>query len=122
MKKSNILFIDDEIVLASKIKQILELEEYIVHYESSAITALEYLKNHVPNLIICDIMMPEMDGFEFYYEIQKTTLKAIPFVFLSANNNFANAAVKINLCAEDCLTKPISRKDLLNAIVVKLKK
>ena len=55
MKKAIILFIDDEIVLASKIKQILELEDYFVQYESSAIIALDYLKENIPDLIICDI-------------------------------------------------------------------
>ncbi len=122
MKKAIILFIDDEIVLASKIKQILELEDYFVQYESSAIIALDYLKENIPDLIICDIMMPEMDGFEFYEEFQKLGLTNIPFVFLTANNKVADMEKRTNLGIEDYLTKPISRIDLLKAIEIRLNK
>ena len=121
MKKNNILFIDDEVVLASKIKQILELEDYYVRYESSALLALEYLKSNIPDLIICDIMMPEMDGFEFYDQLQKIGQNNIPFVFLTANNKVEDLATKTNLSIEDYLTKPISRVNLLNAVEIRLK-
>jgi len=122
MKKSNILFIDDEEILASKIKQILEFEDYVVHYESSGITALEYLKNNIPDLIICDITMPEMDGFEFYEEFQSLNYLDVPFIFLTANNKLNDFRKGMSLGADDYLTKPISRANLLEAIQIRLKK
>lgn len=120
MKKSKILFIDDEETLASKIKQILEFENFEVQYESSGISALEYLNNNAPDLIICDIMMPEMDGFQFYEAFQKLESKNIPFIFLSANYKLDEFKNRINLETEDFLSKPISRTDLLKAIEKKL--
>jgi len=120
MKKIKILFIDDEKVLASKIKQILEFEDFEVQYESSGMGALEYLNNNIPDLIICDIMMPEMDGFQFYEAFRMLDCKNIPFIFLSANYKLDEFRNRTNLESEDFLTKPISRTDLLNAIEKRL--
>jgi len=120
MKKIKILFIDDEEILASKIKQILEFEDFEVQYESSGISALEYLNNNVTDLIICDIMMPEMDGFQFYEAFQTLDNKNIPFIFLSANYKLDEFRNRTNLESEDFLTKPISRTDILKAIEKRL--
>ena len=122
MDKYNILFIDDEETLASKIKQILEFEDYFVHYESSGISALEYLKDNIPDLVICDIRMPEMDGFEFYEAFQKLNYVDVPFIFLTANNKLTDFRKGMSLGADDYLAKPISRVTLIEAIEIRLKK
>lgn len=78
---------------------------------------------NVPDLIICDIMMPVMDGYAVLHMLQKNEkLQNIPFVFLSAKNERTDIRKGMQLGADDYISKPFEPTDLLNVIAVRLKK
>jgi two-component system sensor histidine kinase/response regulator len=76
-----------------------------------------------PDLILLDILMPELDGFEMFKKLQKDKKKmSIPLIFLSAKGKKTDIRFGMNLGAEDYLTKPINVNDLMNAVKNKIKK
>ena len=121
MKK--ILIIEDEEVLRQNLKEILTLEGFQVMVASNGIDGLELFQTLNPDLILCDIKMPRMDGYEVLQAIRNlpgglTT----SFIFLSAKVEHDDIRSGMNLGADDYLLKPVNRKDLLNAINRRLEK
>lgn len=121
--KERILLIEDEIELQQNLKEILEYHSFSVLTADNGIQAIFKIKKQKVDLIICDIMMPEMDGYEFL-KIFRTEErnKHIPFIFLSAKVSAEDKQKGIQVGAEDYLTKPISAKLLLNSIFTNLEK
>lgn len=121
--KERILLIEDEIELQQNLKEILEHHSFSVLTADNGIQAIFKIKKQKVDLIICDIMMPEMDGYEFL-KIFRTEErnKHIPFIFLSAKVSAEDKQKGIQAGAEDYLTKPISAKLLLNSIFTNLEK
>lgn len=111
----NILAVDDDTVHLVLIKSILEdLPEYNVYTETSGRDALETLSKTDIDLVLLDIQMPGMNGFEVYEEIRKTS--NIPIVFLTAENNLETLTKANNIKIDDVLFKPIMPLALLEIL------
>ncbi|HZL09040.1 MAG TPA: response regulator [Prolixibacteraceae bacterium] len=121
MKK--ILFIDDNISLLEEILEALKFEGYHVLGASKGFEGIEIAKKEKPDLILCDILMPEMDGFEIYKKIKdNTSTSLIPFVFLTALAEPDEIRKGMELGADDYIIKPILLEDLLEVISIMLQK
>jgi CRP/FNR family transcriptional regulator, polysaccharide utilization system transcription regulator len=121
MKK--ILIIEDNLDVRENTAEILELANYHVLTAENGKIGVELAKSENPDLIICDIMMPELDGYGVIHmlsRIPKTS--TIPFIFLSAKADKSDIRKGMNLGADDYITKPFDETQLLDAIEIRLKK
>ncbi|MFZ1081389.1 MAG: hybrid sensor histidine kinase/response regulator [Candidatus Kryptoniota bacterium] len=122
-ESSLILLVDDEEENLELFSTILEDVGYRVVTATNAGNALELLKSNKPDLIISDIYMPEMGGFEFYERVQKIAeLRSVPFIFLSALADRQHVNEGKELGADDYLTKPIDIDELITTVRGKLKR
>jgi len=116
-----ILLIEDNLHVRENTTEILELAGYKVITASNGKEGVELAENQIPDLIICDIMMPELDGYGVLEILKKNSSTAtIPFIFLSAkeeNTNFQKSQG-----ADAYLTKPFDDANLLETIKTWLKK
>ncbi len=118
-----ILLVDDEQVNLELFSAILEEEGYRTLSARDAAYALKLLESDRPDLIISDIYMPEMGGFEFYEKVQGLPeLRSVPFIFLSALSDRAHVREGKELGADDYLTKPIDIDELVTTVRGKLKR
>lgn len=121
MKK--ILLIEDNQEVRENTCEILELAGYNVVTAPNGKVGVELAQKENPDLIICDIMMPELDGYGVLHILNKKTETAgIPFIFLTAKTEKTDIRKGMNLGADDYLTKPFDDTDLLNAIEARLRK
>lgn len=101
--------------------QMLELEGFAVVAAENGRLGLEAARREPPDLVICDVMMPEMDGHEVVGALRASSDTAtVPFIFLTARGDRADVRAGMNLGADDYLTKPVIREDLLEAIRARL--
>ena len=108
----NILLVEDEVSLAMIVKDALEEEGYEVAIARDGLEGLEqYFKEH-PALIIADVMMPEVDGFEMGRRIRRME-KEVPVLFLSARSSVDDIVFGFGLGANDYLRKPFSLRELI---------
>ena len=118
-----ILLIEDNNDMRENIAEILELASYDVETAENGKVGVVKAKKNVPDLIISDIMMPEMDGYEVLYMLSKDENTAgIPFIFLTAKADSSDFRKGMNLGADDYITKPFEEMDLLNAIESRFKR
>lgn len=121
MKK--ILLIEDNPDVRENTQEILTLANYDVVVADNGKAGVDMAQHEKPDLIICDIMMPELDGYGVLHILSKNEETAtIPFIFLTAKTEKADIRKGMNLGADDYLTKPFDDTDLLNAIEVRLRK
>ncbi|NEP79482.1 MAG: hybrid sensor histidine kinase/response regulator [Okeania sp. SIO3C4] len=121
MKK--ILVIEDEQVILEIITDVLEAEKFIVIGAENGKIGVEKALENVPDLIICDVMMPELDGYGVLKLLRKNLVtEAIPFIFLTAKSTKADLREGMELGADDYLTKPFTRDELMKAINTRLEK
>jgi CRP-like cAMP-binding protein len=119
----DILLIDDNAELSENITAILELAHYNVRYASDGKKGVEMATERCPDLVICDVMMPNLDGFGVLHILRKNPATAgIPFIFLTARNDKADFRAGMNSGADDYITKPFDAMDLLNVVEVRLKR
>jgi CheY-like chemotaxis protein len=112
-----ILLVEDEDVLRENLKEILELYDYNVVAFSNGLDALNFMNKNEINLIISDLMMPQMDGHELLGKIKSTPhLSAIPFILLSAKIEEKDKEKSLQMGADLYLTKPIKTLDLIKSI------
>lgn len=122
-KQTTVLIIEDNDDIREGTKEILELTGYRVYDAPEGKTGVELALKHLPDVILCDIMMPELDGFGVLYMLSKHQQAAtIPFIFLTAKAERADIRKAMELGADDYLTKPFDDIELLNAIETRLKK
>ena len=115
MKK--ILVVDDDNILRKLLKHFLEKQGYQVKDVGSGGEGLVAFAEYQPDLIVSDISMPEMDGFEFCQQLRSQPQgQIIPFIFLSAKNDLADRVLGHSLGADDYLTKPFEVEELLAKI------
>ncbi len=113
----NILVVEDEPEMRRNLLTILRLEGFQVLNAENGAAGLDLAKKEKPDLILCDVMMPEMDGHELLAALRSNPDTAsIPFIFLTAKGEKPDIRNGMNLGADDYLTKPVSRGDLLSAI------
>ncbi|MGP8215434.1 MAG: response regulator [Bacteroidia bacterium] len=123
MIKHTVLLIDDSADLRENISELLELASYNVLVSEDGVKGLEMIKQHHPDLVLCDIMMPELDGFGVFKAIQNIPeMVNVPFIYISAKNEFTDLRDGMNLGADDYLIKPFTNSELLNVISSRLKK
>ena len=121
MKK--ILLIEDDTVMRENTAEILELAQYNVKTAKDGKEGVEIAHTFLPDLIVCDIMMPKLDGYGTLHILSKDPQTAtIPFIFLTAKAEKSEMRKGMELGADDYLTKPFEEAELLNAIEVRLKK
>src|SRR5687768_15848826 len=121
MKK--ILLIEDNQHIRENTSEILELANFKVFTAENGKTGVEAALENKPDLIICDIMMPVLDGYGVLYLLRKNpSMQHIPFIFLSAKTERADLRKGMDLGADDYLTKPFEGTELLNAVESRLKK
>lgn len=116
MKK--ILIIEDDINIAKMIKKAVEMNKYTAHIEYSGIKGLELINNNEFDLILLDIMLPELDGFKI---ISKRTSKT-PIIFITAKQDITDKVKGLKLGAEDYIVKPFEIMELLARIDVVLRR
>ncbi|MDY6939220.1 MAG: response regulator [Cyanobacteriota bacterium] len=121
MKK--ILVIEDEQLLLKNILSILKAEGFEAIGASGGSRGVEMATSETPDLIICDVMMPELDGYGVLKQLQQNPeTHLIPFIFLTAKSDRADIRQGIELGADDYLTKPFDIEELLRAIEARFKK
>lgn len=121
MKK--ILVIEDNLDMLDNISEILELANYEVYKASNGKEGVRQAQANKPDLILCDIMMPELDGYGVLkIASEKDQLKHIPFVFMSAKSEKSDFREGMRLGADDYLTKPFEDVQLLETVEMRLKK
>lgn len=121
MKK--ILLIEDDVALRENTAELLELSDYIVDTAANGRLGIEKAKANPPDIVVCDIMMPEVDGYgvlEALMNDEKTRL--VPFIFLSAKTEHKEVRKGMDLGADDYITKPFEEEELLSAIESRLAK
>jgi DNA-binding NarL/FixJ family response regulator len=121
MKK--ILVIEDEPEMRRNLLTILKLEKFQTAGAANGRDGLDAVKREKPDLILCDVMMPELDGHGVLDALRKSEDTAsIPFIFLTAKGEKEDLRNGMNLGADDYLTKPVARLDLLEAINARLRR
>ncbi len=123
MKKEKILIIEDETDIRDNIRILMESENYVTATASNGKDGIRMAKEFLPDLIICDIMMPGVDGYEVFNELsrfKKTSL--IPFIFLTAKVELSDLRKGMSLGADDYIFKPFNTSELLQAIRTRLNK
>ena len=118
-----ILIIEDNDEVRENIEEILDLYGYETEGAENGKVGVQMALNHPPDLILCDIMMPELDGFGVLNILSKKPATAdVPFVFLTAKSEKDDVRRGMNLGADDYLTKPFYKDELLQVIETRLKK
>ncbi|MCB1193371.1 MAG: response regulator [Leptospiraceae bacterium] len=121
MKK--ILLIEDEDGIRENIAEILVLSDFEVVQATNGQDGIKLALFEKPDVIICDIKMPEMDGYEvLHYIRQNESICNIPFIFLTARVEKDDFRKGMNLGADDYLTKPCTSKELLDAIYARIER
>lgn len=119
MKK--ILVIEDEPEMRRNLLTILKLEQFHALGAENGRHGIELARKEKPDLILCDVMMPETDGYGVLHELRKeSATMTIPFIFLTAKGEKGDVRSGMNLGADDYLTKPVAKADLLAAIKARL--
>jgi len=123
MKQQSILIIEDNEDIRESTAEILELANYEVFQADNGKTGVELANSHLPDLILCDIMMPELDGYGVLYLLNKNPqTAATPFIFLTAKAERMDMRKGMEMGADDYLVKPFDDVELLNAIESRLHK
>jgi two-component system, sensor histidine kinase and response regulator len=118
-----ILVIEDEQNIRENIQELLEAKGYMVRVASNGKQGVLEAIDFRPNLIVCDVMMPKMDGYKVLEYVRKTSIvQNTPFIFLTARVDKSDVRQGMDLGADDYLTKPFTYKELLKAIETRLKR
>jgi len=118
-----ILVIEDEQAIRANIIKILKFKGYQGIGAADGKNGVKMAKAYVPDLILCDIMMPGLDGYEVLNMLSKDPEVArIPFIFLTAKSDRSDMRQGMNLGADDYITKPFTSKELIEAISARLEK
>lgn len=120
---TKILVIEDELYVRENIVDLLEAEDFEVFSTENGILGILWAQENLPDLVICDVMMPEINGHDVLAEMRELpNIELTPFIFLTAMANKDDIRHGMELGADDYLTKPFTRDELLNAISSRLLK
>jgi len=119
----HVLLIEDDSTLRENTAELLELQKYQVTTAANGKEGLDLAIKVLPDIIVCDIMMPKLDGYGVLTRLSKSEkTKYIPFIFLSAKTERKDVRKGMNLGADDYITKPFEEDELLTAIESRLAK
>jgi len=122
-RRAQILIVEDDELLRAALRDILKGEGFAVLDAANGTEALQVMKESRPDLIVADIMMPQMDGYEFYEAVRACPdWVAIPFIFLTARGERSDILLGKELGAEDYITKPFDLQEFLTAIRARLRR
>jgi len=118
-----ILVIEDNLEIRENLSEILELDGYEVIQASDGKDGVAKAQSDLPDLILCDIMMPNLDGYGVIHMLSRNpqTMR-IPFIFLTAKSEKEDVRKGMSLGADDYIVKPFDETDLLTAVENRLKK
>ena len=120
---SRILIIEDNPHMRENLALMLEMEGFAVSRAEDGQRGLELARSHVPDLILCDVMMPGLDGHGVLKALRADSATAtIPFIFLTAKGEKVDQRAGMNLGADDYLVKPVAKEDVLAAIRARLQR
>jgi DNA-binding response OmpR family regulator len=120
---TKVLVIEDENALLEEILDMLRLENFTAVGAPNGLVGVALARQHLPDLILCDVIMPELDGFGVLQELRRDSITAtIPFIFLTARAEREAMRKGMELGADDYLTKPFMQAELLAAIRTRLDK
>src|SRR6201996_281595 len=118
-----ILVIEDEPEMRRNLTTVLRLEKFQALPAENGRIGVELAKKEKPDLILCDVMMPELDGYGVIAALRATAQTVtIPFIFLTAKGEKPDIRAGMNVGADDYLTKPVAKPDLLAAIRSRLER
>jgi two-component system sensor histidine kinase/response regulator len=121
--QTTILVVDDDPSILGNMIDLLQISGYRVVAAANGAKGLQTMQHHTPDLIIADIMMPEMDGYAFYQAVRENPAwTAIPFIFLTAKGGQKDVQQGYRLGADHYLIKPFEPEDLLTAIESRLRR
>ena len=118
-----VLLIEDDKTVRENTEELLMLSDYTVYTAKNGKEGVAVAKKELPDIIVCDVMMPEMNGYDVLSNLSEdnATLE-IPFIFLSAKTDHKDIRKGMDLGADDYLTKPFEEEDLINAIESRIAK
>ncbi|MDS3859632.1 response regulator transcription factor [Thermosynechococcaceae cyanobacterium BACA0444] len=117
-----LLLVDDDPNLVLLVQDYLELKGYRVLTAAQGREALQVLKHETPDMIICDVMMPEMDGYHFVRHVrEQENIKWLPVLFLSAKGQTEDRVMGLNTGADVYMVKPFEPEELVAQIEASLK-
>ncbi|MBH8553842.1 response regulator [Nostocaceae cyanobacterium CENA357] len=120
---TKILVIEDEPESRDIFLDSLQAEGFEAIAAENGLVGIQQAQEHLPDLVLCDILMPELDGYDVLTTLRQNPLTAIiPFIFLSAKSTKTEVRQGMNLGADDYLTKPSTIEELLEAIATRLEK
>lgn len=120
-ERTAILVIDDDPSSLANLKLLLELESFNVYSATDGTSGLAVMRAKRPDIVICDILMPGINGLDLLVEVRRdAAIAATPFIFLSALSDYEHLRQGMNRGADDYLVKPFAAYDLLAAIAVRL--
>lgn len=118
-----VLLIEDDTAVRENTAEILELSGYEVITAPNGKIGVTQAKENLPDIIVCDIMMPELDGYGVLKELASDSFtKYIPFIFLSAKTEHKDIRKGMDMGADDYLTKPFEENELISALESRLAK
>jgi two-component system, sensor histidine kinase and response regulator len=121
--KHTILVIEDEAELRANIAEALTLEGFEIFEADNGGTALGLLQLRYPDLILCDINLPDFDGYQILRQVRRNEyLTKVPFLFLTAKTDRDSMRKGMDLGADDYLTKPFTNDELLSAVKTRLRR
>jgi DNA-binding response OmpR family regulator len=122
-KHARILVVENEPQILFNLQQILEFSDYQVFTASDGQEGLDLACSVVPDLVVSDVMMPELDGYSLVTQLRQEVATAnIPVILLTAKSEYKDLRHGMELGADDYLTKPFEPQDLLNAVASRLEK
>ena len=118
-----VLVVDDDPTILDSVSDLLRISGYRILSATNGIEGLHIMQSNTPDLIIADIMMPEMDGYQFYEAVRENSAwTPIPFIFLTARGEQKDIRRGYMLGADQYLTKPFEAEDLLVAVEKRLER
>ena len=123
MKQKKILIVDDELSILVPIKFLLEKNDFSVTLAQSGKDAFDKIRESKPDLILLDIMLPDLDGYEIFQAIRKNRdWDSIKVIYLTAKNRDVDIAKGLNLGVDAYVTKPFTNAELLEKVNLLLNK
>jgi len=118
-----LLLIEDDVILRENTAELLELSDFEVITAPNGKIGIELAKHQLPDIVVCDIMMPEVDGYGVLEALaQDVATRYIPFIFLSAKTERKDVRKGMDMGADDYITKPFTEDELISAIDSRLAK
>ena len=107
----SILIVDDDEKLCALLRSYFEQEQCLVYIANDGMTAVSMVRRHEPQIMVLDLMLPVMDGFEVCRRVRQ--FSDVPIIFLTAKDDELDRLVGLNIGADDYVTKPFNVKELI---------